>query len=246
VKTEVLHGFHPVVEGLKAGRRRFLEIYVGQGKSSKRLEAVHSLACRLKVPVKQVKPDQLDAWTRTHHHQGVGAKVGAYPLADIGEIFKAASKESAPLLLFLDGILDPQNLGALMRTGLAAGIHGVITTKDRAAAPTPTVSRISAGAMEHLLFARVTNLVAAIEEAKKIGLWVVGMDPASQQLLYDIDCKVPLAVAIGAEEKGLRPLVRKHCDFLAAIPQNGPVASLNASVAGAVVLYEVLRQRVYG
>jgi 23S rRNA (guanosine2251-2'-O)-methyltransferase len=143
----------------------------------------------------------------------------------------------------LDNILDPQNLGAIIRTALCVGIDGVIMPKDRSAPISPAVSRASAGALEHIRLSRVTNLVQTIKQCKKSGLWIMGLDKGAEQCLYDGDMTGSLAIVLGGEQKGIRPLVKKHCDFLVAIPQLGAVDSLNVSVAAAVAMYEALRQR---
>jgi len=146
-------------------------------------------------------------------------------------------------LLLLDNIVDPQNLGALIRTALCSGVNGIIIPNDRSAMPTPSVSKASAGALEHIKMACVTNLVNAVKELKGNGVWIAGLDRSSKQVLYDSDLTGHLGIIVGGEDKGVRPLVAKNCDFLISIPQTGPVNSLNASVAGAVVMYEALRQR---
>jgi 23S rRNA (guanosine2251-2'-O)-methyltransferase len=148
-----------------------------------------------------------------------------------------------PWLLILDGVVDPQNLGALMRTAVCAGMGAVVLPKDRSARPGPAVSRASAGALEHARLAVVTNIVATIQALKPLGLWIVGLDKDDGQPLFASDLSGPLAIVVGAEGKGIRPLVRRHCDFLVAVPQVGPIDSINASVAGAVVIYESWRQR---
>ena len=148
-----------------------------------------------------------------------------------------------PLLVLLDSVLDPQNLGAIIRTAVAVGVDAVVIPKNRSASPTPSVSKTSAGALEHLNLARVTNMVAAMKMLKTKGIWTFGLDRAADVSIYSADLAGPVAVVIGGEEKGIRPLVKKHCDFLMSIPQIGPVDSLNASVAGAIAMYEVFRQQ---
>ena len=148
-----------------------------------------------------------------------------------------------PFLLLLDHIVDPHNLGALLRTAFCAGLDGVVITKDRSAQPSPAVSKASAGTMEHISLTRVTNMVSTIKTLKESGLWVAGLDKHIGQSIYTSDLTGPMALVIGSEEKGIRPLVRKHCDLMIAIPQIGDVDSLNASVAGGVVMYEIYRQR---
>jgi 23S rRNA (guanosine2251-2'-O)-methyltransferase len=145
--------------------------------------------------------------------------------------------------LILDGVVDPQNLGALVRTAVCAGLGAVVLPKDRAARPGPAVSRASAGALEYARVVVVPNIVATIQALKPLGLWIAGLDKNEGKPLFASDLSGPLAIVVGAEGKGIRPLVRRHCDFLVAVPQTGPIDSLNASVAGAVVIYESWRQR---
>ncbi len=242
MKTEILYGIHPVLEAIRAARRDFVEICIA--KSSPRLEKLADYAESGHIPVKRISLSQLKEMTGTDHHQGIAARVSPYPFADLSDIFeKADSSAGPPFLLIPDTVSDTNNLGALIRTALCAGVHGIILLKDRSALPTPAVSKASAGAMEHILLTRVTNLVATIKELKKKGLWVIGTDTAANQSLFAAELTYPLAFVIGGEEKGIRPLVRKHCDLLIRIPQTGQTDSLNASAAGAVVMYEAFRQR---
>jgi 23S rRNA (guanosine2251-2'-O)-methyltransferase len=239
-ETEILFGLHPVSEALKAGKRRFFEIYIPDKRPSGRIEGMVEQARRLNIPVRQVPADRLDAMTNGRVHQGMGARVSPYPYTDISSMVQGPD----PFLLILDSIVDPQNLGALIRTALCAGAGGIILPRDRSAAPSPVVSKASAGAMEHMPAAQVTNLTGAIGELKKKGMWISGLDIEGEQTIYASDLTGPLALVIGGEEKGIRPLVKKQCDFLVRIPQKGPLNSLNASAAGAVVMYEAFRQRM--
>jgi 23S rRNA (guanosine2251-2'-O)-methyltransferase len=153
---------------------------------------------------------------------------------------------SPPIVLLLDSVLDPHNMGALIRTACCVGASAVVVPRNRSAGPTPTVSKTSAGALEHVAFFQVTNLTKAIQRLKAIGLWIVGMQANAAQSIYQADLTGPMAVVIGGEQKGMRPLIRQSCDFLVSIPQTGPIDSLNASVAGAIVMYEIFRQRTRG
>jgi len=239
-KTEILYGIHPVFEALKAGRRKFYEIYVVGQRPAKRLSQVVMLAQRQKIPVRTVKDAQLKSITGSDYHQGVGAGVSPYPFAGFSDIVdKIQSVDKKYFLLLLDNVLDPHNLGALVRTALGVGIDG----KDRAASPTPAVSKASAGALEHVCLARVTNMVNTVKLLKEKGIWIVGMDRSADKSLYASDLISSVALVVGGEGTGIRPLVKKNCDFLISIPQAGPVDSLNASVAGAVVMYEAFRQK---
>jgi 23S rRNA (guanosine2251-2'-O)-methyltransferase len=179
---------------------------------------------------------------KTASHQGICAKTGPYPLMSISEML-VKTKNSDPLLILLDNIVDPHNLGALIRTAFCVGADGVVIPKDRSAPPTPAVSKSSAGALEHVLLARVTNMTATIKTLKQQGVWVIGLDKYAEVNIYQSDLTGPMALVVGGEEHGIRPLVRKHCDGLISIPQSPDVDSLNASVAGAVAMYEAFRQR---
>ena len=244
VKREILYGIHPVTEALRAGRRKVFEIYVAKGKPSRRVEALRQLAASKKIPLQIVSASRLGDLARTDMHQGVGAGVGDFPFASIPEMLQRPGPvNQRHLLLILDQLVDPRNLGALIRTALCVGVNGIIIPKNRSALPSPLVSKASSGALEHALVVKVTNLVHTIQRLKTMGIWIVGMDKAAPQSIYASDFSCDHAIVIGGEEKGLRPLVRKQCDFLISIPQNPTVSSLNAAVAGGVALYEVFRQR---
>lgn len=243
-KTEILYGIHPVFEALKAGRRKCFEIYVAKDKIPKRLGKVAGLAESLKIPVKKITISRLESLTGTGQHQGIGALVSPYPWTRLDDIAVNAKSDDADyFLLLLDNVIDPHNLGALLRTSLGVGVGGVVIPKDRSALPTPTVSKASAGALEHVRLTHITNMVNTIKDLKKRGIWIVGLDITADQSIFVSDLTGSIAIVIGGEAKGIRPLVKKHCDILMSIPQNGRINSLNASVAGAVVMYEAFRQR---
>ena len=244
MKTEILYGFHPVYEALRAGRRTFHEIYISKQPLSRRIERIRSAAGRKNIRIKEASPAKLQAIGGTVSHQGIMALVSAYPLADTAELLGTVLPGTrSPFLLLLDHIVDPHNLGAIIRTGLCAGIDGVIIPKDRSAYPTPAVSRISAGALEYMRVAQVNNMVRFVRTLKDQNVWIVGLDPNTGQSIYGADLTGAVALAVGGEEKGIRPLVKKNCDLLISIPQCGPVGSLNASVAAAIAIYESHRQR---
>jgi len=243
-KTEILYGIHPVFEALKAGRRKFFEIYFAKDKIPKRLGKVAALAESLNIPVKKINITRLESLTGTGQHQGIGALVSPYPLTRIDDIVGNVKSVAADyFLLLLDNVIDPHNLGALLRTSLGVGVGGIVIPKDRSALPTPTVSKASAGALEHVRLARVTNMVNTIKDLKGRGIWIAGLDITADQSIFFSDLTGSIAIVIGGEAKGIRPLVKKHCDILMSIPQAGRINSLNASVAGAVVMYEAFRQR---
>ena len=244
IKTEILFGIHSVLEALKAGRRDFFAVYIAKTTISQRLKRVLTLAEGKKVPVEWVEPSQLRSRTGTDQHQGIGARTSRFPVSGISDIIdNIRPDDTNPLLLLIDNILDPHNLGALVRTAVCVGVNGIIIPKDRSVSPTPAVSRASAGALEHIHLVRVTNMVNTIDALKEKGWWIAGMEKASDRSIFLSDLTGQVAIVIGGEEKGIRPLVKKHCDFLMSIPQLGPVNSLNASVAGAVAMYEAFRQR---
>jgi 23S rRNA (guanosine2251-2'-O)-methyltransferase len=244
VKTEILYGIHPVTEALGARRRNFYEIYLQKENKSDRLARLVSLAEYRGIRVKTIRSGEFKTLVGGPGHQGVAAKVDLYPLTALSDILAAAEAKSRPhFLILLDSVLDPQNLGAIIRSALCAGIDGVIMPKDRSAPITPAVSKASAGALEHVYLSRVTNLVQTIKQCKNSGVWVMGLDKDAAQSIYDGDMTGSIAIVLGGEQKGIRPLVKKNCDFLVSIPQLGAVDSLNASVAAAVTMYEALRQR---
>lgn len=244
MKKEILYGFHPVLEGLKANRRKFHEIYLAEGRTRKRIEPVADKASAMSIPVKWVHRQHIQALTGLDTHQGVAAAVSPYPLSDLSELTARSSDNPGPcFFLLIDTIQDPHNLGALIRTALCADITGVVIPKDRSAEPSPTVSKASAGALEHVRLAAVVNMVKAIHDLKKNHVWIVGLDKDGDRSIYENDFSGDIALVVGGEESGIRPLVKKNCDFLSFIPQHGPVTSLNASVAGAVAMYEAYRQR---
>lgn len=242
--SDFLYGIHPVYEALIAGRRALKKLYVSKSRQTKGIEALLLRAQAEGIPIQYSEPEYLESLIGESVHQGVAARVGNYPFVDIGAILKKAETDGEfPMVLALDGIVDPQNLGSLIRTSLAMGIHGIILPKDRSAPLSPSVSKASAGAVEHMLIARVTNLVSALIRLKKAGLWVVGAHAGSEQRVDEADFNVGLVLVIGGESKGIRPLVRKTCDYLVSVPQKKLLDSLNAAVAGAIVMYEIVRQR---
>jgi 23S rRNA (guanosine2251-2'-O)-methyltransferase len=244
VKAEILYGFHPVYEALRAGRRTFHEIYFSKQTHARRIERIRSAASRKNILLKEASPAKLQAIGGTVPHQGVMARVTAYPLADTADLLETVSCGARPpFFLLLDQIVDPHNLGAIIRTALCTGIDGVIIPKDRSAYPTPAVSRISAGALEYMRVAQVNNMVRFAKTLKDQDVWIVGLDQNAGQPIYTADLTDAVGLVVGGEEKGIRPLLKRNCDLLISIPQSGPVGSLNASVAGAVAMYESYRQR---
>lgn len=244
MNAEILYGFHAVFEALRANRRTFHEIYISKQTRNKRVERIRLIAGRKKLPIKALGQAKLQTIAGNPSHQGIAARVSPYPLSDIADIIHtAASDGRCPFLILLDHIVDPHNLGAVIRTALCAGVDGVIIPKDRSAYPSPTVCKISSGALEHMHVAQVNNIVRCVKTLKERDVWIVGLDPKAPHSIYSARLTGALGLVLGGEEKGLRPLVRKNCDFLSSIPQRTTVGSLNASVAGAIAIYESYRQR---
>jgi 23S rRNA (guanosine2251-2'-O)-methyltransferase len=238
-----LTGFHAVEEALTAGRA-LDRIVVARGRHGERVEAVVQLAKAKGVPVRFEDRQQIDRLVGTREHQGVAALGAAKPAIELEDLLAPKTPRSLRgLLVLLDGIEDPHNLGAIVRTSLAAGANGVVIPERRAAGLSDTVERASAGALAHLPIARVKNLVRAMEEMKEAGYWLVGLDERAEKSYTQIDLKGSVGIVLGGEGEGLHELTRKRCDFLVSLPTAGPVRSLNVSVAAGVMLFEVVRQR---
>lgn len=242
---ETLYGRNAVCESLRAGRRKPRKVMLAEGiRQTDVVGQIVSLAGQAGVPVQRVARSDLDRLGDVHH-QGVVLETSAYPYVALDNILEAArSRRKPPFVLLLDLLQDPQNVGSLLRTAEAVGVHGAVIPQRRAVGVTPAVVSASAGAVEHLLVARETNLVSVIDQLKAEGVWVAGLENLPDVQVYcEADLRGPLALVVGSEGEGLRRLVRERCDFLLRLPMLGRVASLNAAVAGSVVLYEVLRQR---
>ncbi len=240
-----IYGLAPVLEALRARRRAIQKILIASGANQSRLNELVAAARRAGVTIEKRERRALDELTRNANHQGVVAltaslkEKGAY--VDAEEILD--SMGDPPLVALLDGIEDPHNLGAILRTCEGAGVDGVFIPEHRAAGLNETVAKTSAGAVEYVRVARVTNLVPLIDELKERGLWVVGVEGGTENIYTDFDMKVPLALALGSEGKGIRRLVREKCDAIVSIPMRGRINSLNVSVAAGIALFEVIRQR---
>jgi 23S rRNA (guanosine2251-2'-O)-methyltransferase len=240
---EVLYGVHPVSEALKAGRRRFDHVIVAAERHDERLARLVA-DCKLAgVRVRQEPREQLTHLAGTIAHQGVVALVRQQEALAIEDLFTAPDPSQKRLLLALDGVEDPQNLGALLRVADGSGVDGVVLTERRAAPLSPVAVKASAGASEHLRIARVVNLVRALEELKQQNIWVIGLDERGASDYDQFDFTGDCVLVLGREGAGLHDLVRRTCDHLLRIPMSGGVSSLNVSTAGAVVLYEAARQR---
>jgi 23S rRNA (guanosine2251-2'-O)-methyltransferase len=241
-----LTGIHAVREALEAGRA-FDCIIIAKGRQDTRVEQIVQLARVRNISLRFEDRSQLDRLADSKDHQGIVALVAARAAGTLDEILAAANagtgRGEKGLIVLLDGVEDPHNLGAVIRTALAAGAHGVVIPERRAAGLTDTVARASAGALSHLPVAKVTNLARTMEELKETGYWLVGLDEQAEKTYTELDYTSPLGIVLGGEGKGLHDLTRKRCDFVVSLPTVGPVKSLNVSVAAGVVLFEVLRQR---
>jgi 23S rRNA (guanosine2251-2'-O)-methyltransferase len=242
---DVLYGLHPVEEALKAGRRRFDHIMVARERQDERLQRLVAQCRQSGIRVRSEPRDQLTAVAGTAGHQGIVALVRPQEFLTIEDLFTPdpAKPGASRLVLALDGVEDPQNLGALLRVADGAGVDGVVLTERRSAPLSAAALKASAGAAEHLRIARVVNLVRALEDLKGQNLWIVGLDERGSTDYDQFDLTGNLAIVLGREGAGLHDLVRRTCDHLLRIPMAGGVSSLNVSAAGAVVLYEAARQR---
>ena len=240
---QTLYGLHPVEEALKAGKRRFDHVLVARERQDERLERLVNLCRQAGVRVRQESREQLTVMAQTPAHQGVVALVKPQEFLTIEDLFATDKPGTARLLLALDGVEDPQNLGALLRVADGAGVDGVVLTERRSAPLSPVAVKASAGATEHLRIARVVNLVRALEELKRQNLWIIGLDERGTSDYDQFDLTGDCVLVLGREGAGLHDLVRRTCDHLLRIPMAGGVSSLNVSAAGAVVLYEAFRQR---
>jgi 23S rRNA (guanosine2251-2'-O)-methyltransferase len=243
---ERLYGIHPILEALRSRQRQFDTIYLQQGRKDRQVDEIVQLARSRHITVDFRSRAALDQLANTSHHQGAVGIVAAKPYRSLEDLLETVSTIAAPFLLILDGIEDPHNLGAILRTAEAAGVHGVILPERRASGLTATVAKSSAGAIEHLSVTRVVNLSQAIERLKEARFWIYGLDVKAKQDFRELDYGGPVAFVVGGEGRGVRPLVAKHCDGRIRIPMQGKVGSLNASVATGILLYEVLRQRAGG
>jgi len=243
---QIIYGRHPVIAALRQPDSPLAEVIVAQGAGGKWLHEVRRLAQAAGVRLRLQERAVLDRVCGTPNHQGILARRGSYTYRSEAELLDEVARLTGPaLLVAADSLTDPRNLGNLCRSACAAGAHGLIIPKDRAAGVTPTVAKAAAGALEYLAVYRVTNLADCLARLKDAGLAIVGADAGSPQTIYDTDLTQPLVLVIGSEDKGLRPRVRQQCDLVASIPMAAPeIGSLNAATAGAVALFEARRQRI--
>jgi 23S rRNA (guanosine2251-2'-O)-methyltransferase len=242
--TTQIEGRRPVLEALRAGRLLRKLLVAHSHPSSGPLHDLISEARRRGIPVQDVPPAVIDRLAHTRAPQGVIAYAASHATVDVDDLLALArTRGEAPFVLLLDGVTDPGNLGAILRSAEAAGAHGVVIPRHRAAGLTPVVAAASAGAIEHVRVAQTSNLTHAMERLKAEGVWVIGADPAARAMsIYEARLRPPLALVVGGEGRGLSRLVRERCDLLVRIPMHGATASLNVSVAAALLLFEVRRQ----
>ena len=233
MRTEIIHGVRPVIEALRSRKREVFEVL-----DAAKISEVAKVADVAGVPVKKVTRARIEELARGAAHQGVAARVGPYPYSDLGEILAAPD----PLILVLDGVTDPRNLGAVLRAAEGAGASGVVIPKDRVVGVTAAAVKASAGASEHVPVARETNLRRAIDRMREAGVWVYAAEIGGTTYT-ELDLSGSVALVLGSEGRGVRRLVREGCDGAVSIPMHGAVESLNVSVAAAILLYEARRQR---
>jgi len=241
--SEVIAGRHPVLEAIKAGVE-VEKIFIAQGTGGASVDGIYRLAKMRGIPVVRSSKERFRELAGDLPAQGVAAVVGSKKYVELEDLLEIAKERAeAPFLLVLDQLEDPHNVGALLRTAEGAGVHGAVIPKHHTAPIGDTVSKTSAGASSHVAVARVSNVVQALETLKKAGVWVVGLDTEGGKLYYETDFRPGIAVVVGNEGAGIRRLVKENCDELVRIPMHGKIESLNASVAGGLVLFEVARQR---
>lgn len=242
-ETDKIEGRNPVIEAIKSGRE-INKILVAKGAREGSIRQIIAMAKDNRIVVQQVDIQKLNSISSTRSHQGVIAFTSAVKYVEVEDILEnAISKSEDAFVIVLDEIADPQNLGSIIRSADAAGAHGVIIPKRRAVGITPVVAKASAGAVEYVPIARVSNIAQTLEKLKKVGIWIVGTDAGADDSLLDCDLKGPIAVLVGSEGKGLGTLIKDKCDRLIKIPMKGRISSLNAAVAAAVIMYEVVKQR---
>lgn len=236
-------GRNPVMEALKSGRE-IDKILIAKGTEGGSLIKIIGKAKDRGIPIQYVERQKLNEMSSSDVHQGIIATVAAYEYCEVEDILEnAKSKGRDPFLLILDEIMDPHNLGSMMRTADAVGVDGIIIPKRRSVGLTSTVAKSSAGAIEYVPVAKVSNIAQTIDKIKDMGIWVAGADMSGSKEHYNMDLEGPLALVIGNEGEGISRLIKEKCDFLIKLPMVGQVSSLNASVAAAVLMYEVFRQR---
>jgi len=241
-----IYGIHPVLEALRKRPRAFHRLFLARESGRDDFSQIVSLARAATIHTCLITAKELGQMCRSEQHQGVAAEVDPLPFAALEDLISLGkNRGEKALFLILDSIQDPQNFGSLIRSAYCCGATAVIFPKDRSASITSAVAKASSGAVEHLPLCQAVNIAATVEILKKEGVWIVGTTPRAEKSLYEFDFNLDMALIIGSEGKGMRQLVSKKCDFSISIPMKGGLDSLNASVAGAVVLFEIMRQRTH-
>jgi 23S rRNA (guanosine2251-2'-O)-methyltransferase len=243
MNTDKIQGRNPVMEALRS-EREIDKILIAKGAQQGSIHKIIGMAKDKGIPIQYVEKQKLDQLTESSAHQGIIAFVAAYSYVDLDEILNKAEKRGEePFLIILDEITDPHNLGSIIRTADASGAHGIIIPKRRSVGLTATVAKTSAGALEYVPVAKVSNIAQTIDALKDKGIWVIGADMEGSQPYYRADFTGKIALVIGSEGKGIGRLIKEKCDYLVNIPMRGSVGSLNASVAASILMYEAMKQR---
>ena len=242
--NDQVEGRNSVIELLESGRD-INKIFIAEGEKHGSINKIIAIARQRKILISEISKTKLNQMAQTENNQGVIAVVPPFDYCEVEDILEEANnKKEKPFILILDGIEDPHNLGSIIRTAETAGVHGIIIPKRRAVAVNATVSKVSAGAVEHIKIARVNNINETIKLLKDNGVWVYGTDMQASKYYYEEDYRGAVAIIIGSEGFGMNRLVKENCDFLVKIPMKGKITSLNASVSSGIVMYEVVKQRM--
>ena len=244
IREDLIEGRNAVIEALKSDRN-IEQLLIAKGDKEGSINLIYALSKEKKVTIKEVDRKKLDLMSVTGSHQGVIAIVTPYKYSSLEDILNyAKEKKEPPFIIILDEIEDPHNFGSIIRTAEVSGAHGIIIPKRRNVGVTPTVYKASAGAIEYIKIAKVTNINATINSLKENGVWVYGADMNGESFCYNTDFKGAVALVVGSEGRGISKLTKEKCDILVKIPMVGNVNSLNASVAGGILMYEILKQRI--
>ena len=242
--NDQVEGRNSVIELLES-ERDINKIFIQEGEKHGSINKIIAMAKERKVLITEISKEKMNQMAQSNNHQGVIAIVPPFDYCDVDDILlEAKTRQEDPFVVILDSIEDPHNLGSIIRTAETAGVHGIIIPKRRAASVNSTVSKVSAGAVEHMKIARVNNLVETMKYLKEQGLWICGTDINTKTFYYNQDLKGPIAIIIGNEGFGMSRLVKENCDFLVKIPMKGKITSLNASVSAGIVIYEAVKQRI--
>ncbi|MEE4310422.1 MAG: 23S rRNA (guanosine(2251)-2'-O)-methyltransferase RlmB [candidate division KSB1 bacterium] len=240
---DLIYGKNPVREALRA-KKPLDKIYIATGSKTQGIQPILEMAKKRNIPIRDVDRKKLIELVGHENHQGIVATLSAVEYSSIDDVLeRAKERDEKPLIAILDEVQDPHNLGAIIRSAEALGFHGIIISKNRSAGLSQTVAKTSAGASSHIPVVRVTNTVHMIEQLKDDGLWIAGADQDARETVENLDASMPVAIVIGGEEKGIRRLVKEKCDYLVRIPMHGHINSLNASVAAAIMFWEVTKKR---